>query len=147
MRYSVINRDSDYSFANFRNNLESLFDAMAGANITDSDGKFYQPMSEVRETPNDYKVSVQLPGIKKEDINIELNKNTLTISAESKFEDVKDEEKLHYSQIAYGKFHKTIEFAKDIDSENSVCDYDNGVLKITLKKQEEKKETKKLHIK
>lgn len=141
MRYSIIDRDSD--FAKFRTNLENLFDAMN----SESDTKFYQPMSEVRENANEYKVSVQLPGIKKEDINIELNKNTLTISAESKFEDIKDEEKLHYSQIAYGKFHKTIEFAKDIDSENSTCDYSDGVLKITLKKHEDKKETKKLEIK
>lgn len=141
MRYSIIDRDSD--FAKFRTNLENLFDAMN----SESDTKFYQPMSEVRENANEYKVSVQLPGIKKEDINIELNNNTLTISAESKFEDIKDEEKLHYSQIAYGKFHKTIEFAKDIDSENSTCDYSDGVLRITLKKHEEKKETKKLEIK
>lgn len=141
MRYSIIDRDSD--FAKFRTNLENLFDAMN----SESDTKFYQPMSEVRENANEYKVSVQLPGIKKEDINIELSKNTLTISAESKFEDIKDEEKLHYSQIAYGKFHKTIEFAKDIDSENSTCDYLDGVLRITLKKHEEKKETKKLEIK
>ncbi len=141
MRYSIIDRDSD--FAKFRTNLENLFDAMNN----DSDAKFYQPMSEVRENANEYKVSVQLPGIKKEDISIELNKNTLTISAESKFEDIKDEERLHYSQIAYGKFHKTIEFAKDIDSENSTCDYTDGVLRITLKKHEEKKESKKLEIK
>lgn len=141
MRYSIIDRDSD--FAKFRTNLENLFDAMNN----DSDAKFYQPMSEVRENADEYKVSVQLPGIKKEDISIELNKNTLTISAESKFEDIKDEERLHYSQIAYGKFHKTIEFAKDIDSENSTCDYTDGVLRITLKKHEEKKESKKLEIK
>ena len=84
---------------------------------------------------------------KKEDINIELDKNTLTISAESKFEDVKDNENLHYSQFSYGKFHKTIELAKPIDVEHSTCEYNDGILQVTLKKQEGKKETHTLKIK
>ena len=114
MRFNVIERDPEMMFSGVRNNLENLLNAVMIGDASDLENRMYQPLSEVRENDTEYKVSVQLPGIKKEDINIELDKNTLTISAESKFEDVKDNENLHYSQFSYGKFHKTIELAKPV---------------------------------
>lgn len=147
MRFNVIERDPEMMFSGVRNNLENLLNAVMIGDASDMENRMYQPLSEVRENENEYKVSVQLPGIKKEDINIELDKNTLTISAESKFEEVKDNENLHYSQFSYGKFHKTIELAKPIDVEHSNCEYNDGILQITLKKQESKKETHTLKIK
>lgn len=147
MRFNVVERDPEMMFSGVRNNLENLLNAVMIGDASDLENRMYQPLSEVRENDTEYKVSVQLPGIKKEDINIELDKNTLTISAESKFEDVKDNENLHYSQFSYGKFHKTIELAKPIDVEHSNCEYNDGILQITLKKQEGKKETHTLKIK
>ena len=144
MRFNVIEREPDCYFSSVRNNLENLLNAVMIGD--DMGSKSYKPLSEVRENEKEYKISVQLPGVKKEDINIELDKNTVTISAESKFEEVKDNENLHYSQFAYGKFNKTIELAKDIDVENSKCEYKDGILQIILKKQEQCKQTKTLKI-
>ena len=140
MRFNVIEREPDYCFTNMRNNLENLLNAVMVGDATDSENRFFQPLSEVRENEKEYKVSVQLPGIKKDDINIELDKKSLTISAESKFEEMKENENMHYSQFSYGKFHKTIELAKPIDVEHSTCEYNDGILQVTLKKQEGKKE-------
>ena len=146
MRFNVIEREPDYCFTNMRNNLENLLNAVMVGDATDSENRFFQPLSEVRENEKEYKVSVQLPGIKKEDINIELDNNSLTISAESKFEEMKDNENMHYSEFSYGKYHRTFEFAKDVDAEHSNCEYKDGILQITLKKMSEKKETKTLKI-
>lgn len=147
MRFNVIEKEPDMLFSGVRNNLENLLNAVMIGDASDFENRMYQPLSEVRENETEYKISIQLPGIKKEDINIELDKNTLTISAESKFEDVKDNENLHYSQFSYGKFHKTIELAKSVDVEKSNCEYNDGILQITLKKQESKKEIHTLKIK
>ncbi len=147
MRFNVIEKEPEMLFSGVRNNLENLLNAVMIGDASDFENRMYQPLSEVRENETEYKISVQLPGIKKEDINIELDKNTLTISAECKFEDVKDNENLHYSQFSYGKFHKTIELAKSVDVEKSNCEYNDGILQITLKKQEIKKETHTLKIK
>ena len=59
---------------------------------------------------------------------------------------MKDNENMHYSQFSYGKYHRTFEFAKDVDAEHSNCEYKDGILQITLKKMAEKKETKTLKI-
>ena len=137
MRFNVIEKNPECYISSVRNNLENLLDAV----IDRSENALFQPMSEVRENEKEYLVNVQLPGIKKEDVNIEIEDNMLSISAKSKMEEKRDDETLHYSNIAYGSFQKTIEFEKDIDVKNSKCELKNGVLKITLKKMPEKKNT------
>src|SRR5574344_163986 len=146
MRFNIIDREPDYYFSNVRNNLEGLLNAMVIGDSTDSENRMFQPLTEVRENDKEYKVSIQLTGIKKEDIDIELTKNSLTVSAESKFEEVKDNENIHSSQFCYGKFQKSMELAKEIDVENSKCEYKDGVLHLTLKKTESRKEIKKLKV-
>ena len=135
MRFNVIEKNPECYISSVRNNLENLLDAV----IDRSENALFQPMSEVRENEKEYLVNVQLPGVKKEDINIEIEDNMLSISAEGKMEERKEDETLHYSNIAYGSFQKNIEFEKDIDVKNSKCEYKDGVLKITLRKMVEKK--------
>ena len=135
MRFNVIERNPECYISSVRDNLENLLNAV----IDRSENSFFQPLSEVRENEIEYMVNVQLPGVKKENINIEIEDNMLLISAENKMEERKEDETLHYSNIAYGSFQKNIEFEKDIDVKNSKCEYKDGVLKITLKKMVEKK--------
>ena len=146
MKFNVIEREPDYCFSGIRSNLENLLNAVMVDDAKDLENRLYQPLSEVRENEKEYKVSIQLPGVKKEDINIELDNNAMIITAESKLEDAKENENIHYSQFAYGKFKKTIEFEKDIDAEHSTCEYKDGILQISLKKLEEKKTTRTLKI-
>lgn len=142
MRFSIIAREP--FFDTVRENLEKL--------VKDSswnDNGMYQPLTEIRENNNEYNVKLQLPGMNKEDIEVELNDNTLTVRAEKKFTEAKEDEKIHMSEFSYGQFVKSIEFAKDIDAEKSESEYKNGILNITLHKKEmrEKEDTKKLTIK
>lgn len=135
MRFNVIERNPECYISSVRDNLENLLNAV----IDRSENSFFQPMSEVKENETEYMVKVQLPGIQKENINIEIENNLLSISAENKMEERKEDETLHYSNIAYGSFQKNIEFEKEIDVKNSKCEYKDGVLKITLRKMVEKK--------
>lgn len=135
MRFNVIERNPESYISTVRDNLENLLNAV----IDRSEQSYFQPLSEVRENDNEYLVNVQLPGVQKDDIDIEIEDNMLSISAKNKMEERKDNETLHYSNIAYGSFQKNIEFEKDIDVKNSKCEFKDGVLKITLKKMAEKK--------
>ncbi|MBQ3311145.1 Hsp20 family protein [bacterium] len=142
MRFSVIERDPEcYIPSDIRSNLEGIWDA-----VVEKEANEFAPMSEIRENDNEYIVKLQLPGIEKEDINIEVEDKILTISAELKHEELQDNERMHYSNIKYGKFNKSFEFINDIDTENSKCEFKNGILRITLKKMDEKKNIKKLTI-
>lgn len=147
MRFDVIDKNSDYCFGGVRSNLEKMLNAMMIGDYADEENRFYQPLTEVRENEKEYQVRVQLPGVKKEDINIEINEHALTISAEHKFKEVKDNEYIHSSQFCYGKFAKTLDLGNDIDTDKTDCEYKDGILSITLKKLEKKNDVKKLTIK
>ena len=58
MRFNVIEREPDYCFTNMRNNLENLLNAVMVGDATDSENRYFQPLSEVRENEKEYKVSV-----------------------------------------------------------------------------------------
>ena len=90
MRFSIIDREP--FFDTVSENLEKL--------VKDSswtDNGMYQPLTEIRENNNEYNVKLQLPGMNKEDIEVELNDNTLTVRAEKKFTEAKEDEKIHMS--------------------------------------------------
>ena len=110
----------------------------------------WRPAIELKQTDKDYKVKIQLPGVNKEDIHVDLNNDYLTVTAEIKEEKNKDNEaeKLHTSEFRYGKYIRTISFDNPIKSEESNAEYANGVLTILMPKQKiEKTKTKRLSIK
>lgn len=136
MRFSIMEREPEYFFDTVRRDLERL----AGRNYS-MNGKF-RPCCEIKENENEYSVKMQLPGLNKEDIDIELSENVLTVRAEIKQEEMKEEEKLHMSEFSYGEYEKSVEFPAEIDAEHCSSEYTNGILTITLaKKNQEKKNT------
>ena len=97
-------------------------------------------------------MKVQLPGVKKDDIDIEIDNDFMTITAE--IEEEKDEKeqkdknlKYHTCEFRYGKYKRTISFDQPIRSEEASANYKNGVLTITLPKQKiEESKARKLKI-
>lgn len=110
----------------------------------------WRPAIELKQTDKDYKVKVQLPGVKKEDIHVDLNNDYMTISAEIKEEkkEKDDLEKIHTSEFRYGKYIRTISFDNPIKTDESKAEYQNGILSIEMPKQKiEKTKAKRLEIK
>ena len=112
----------------------------------------WRPAVEIKQTDNEYKVKVQLPGVKKEDIDIELDNDFMTITAEIEEEKEEKEQKeknarYHTCEFRYGKYKRTISFDQPIKIDDTVADYKNGVLVITLPKQKIlETKTKKIEI-
>lgn len=110
----------------------------------------WRPAIELKQTNNEYKIKVQLPGVNKEDISVDIENDYLTVTAEIKEEKNKnnESEKIHTSEFRYGKYIRTISFDNPIKSEESKAEYKNGVLNIIIPKQKtEKAKPKKLEIK
>lgn len=110
----------------------------------------WRPAIELKQNEKEYKVKVQLPGVNKEDIQIDLNNDYLTISAEVKEEkDTKaEDEKVHTCEFRYGKYVRTVSFETPIKSDESKAEYKDGILMIVMPKQKvEKAKTKRLAIK
>ncbi len=108
----------------------------------------WRPAIEVRQNDANYKVKVQLPGVNKDDIDIELDNDFMTITAEiheDKEEKAEEEknERFHTCEFRYGKYQRTISFDNPIKVEDANAQYKNGLLIITIPKQKIETTTKK----
>lgn len=113
----------------------------------------WRPAIEMKQNEKEYLIKVQLPGVNKEDIHVDIENDYMTVSAEVKEEKNEkkgngENEKIHTSEFRYGKYVRTISFNHPIKSDESVAEYKNGILSITLPKQKvEKSKAKRLTIK
>ncbi|DAA97227.1 TPA: hypothetical protein CPT80_03315 [Candidatus Gastranaerophilales bacterium HUM_9] len=103
---------------------------------------------EVRDKKDEYDVRAELPGVKKEDLDIEINDNYLTISA-TKSEEKNEEEKTYKkSEFSYGEFSRTLYLPQDVDTDKIDAKLEHGVLKLVIPKlNKEDKSIKKITVK
>ena len=109
--------------------------------------KLVMPL-EIREKSNEYDIRAELPGVKKEDLDISLNENYLTISATKSEEKNEDDKAYKKSEFSYGEFSRTVYLPQEIDADKIDAKLDNGILKIVAPKLNKEKEvTKKIEVK
>lgn len=122
--------------------FDSLFDdfwrPMAPARVRGESGGAFAPALDVSETENEYRVRADLPGVKKDDLDISIQDGVLTINAETRQE---DEEKKNGRVIRqerrYGKFVRSMRLGDSVDIDNVKADYTDGVLNLVLPKSEQ----------
>lgn len=91
---------------------------------------------DIVENDKAYTVRADLPGVKKEDINVAINGNEVAISAETRSErEVKDGERVLRSERRYGKVHRAFSLGQDVDEAGAAAKYTDGVLELTLPKK------------
>jgi HSP20 family protein len=91
---------------------------------------------DVEEDDKTYKVKAEVPGVKKEDINVQIDANVVSISAESKREkDVKQNGKVIRSERYYGSLSRSFTLASEVDQAGASAKYTDGVLELTLPKK------------
>jgi HSP20 family protein len=91
---------------------------------------------EVTEQDKAYRVRAEIPGVKKEDISVEIDADQVAISAEVKQEkDVKEGERVVHSERYYGKVARAFRLGQDVDQAGAVAKYADGVLELTLPKK------------
>lgn len=101
---------------------------------------------DVNEKEDAFVVKADIPGIRKEDIDISVNGNSLTISAEVKKEtDEKKDGKVLRSERYYGVATRSMSFGNDVDANAAKAKYENGVLELTLPKKASQ-QTKRLAV-
>ena len=99
------------------------------------------PAVNVQETEDDFVVAVAVPGKKKEDFNIELDNDVLTISSETKKENEVTEKEGRFTrkEFNYSSFKRAFSLPETVHGEKISASYNNGVLEIHLPKKEEAK--------
>lgn len=157
MKTDLIIREPDLYFDSIHNELNNfLRDTFMHPSFSNplnmKKNSIWRPAVEVKQTDKDYKVKIQLPGVKKDDIDVELDNDFMTITAEIEEEKEQQEEKeknakFHTCEFRYGKYQRTISFDQPIKASEAKAEYKDGVLKIQIPKQNiEQNKSKKLEI-
>lgn len=107
----------------------------------------WAPAVNEKEDEKAYYVEVDLPGVKKEDINVEVKDNVLTISGERKFKKEEKDKGYVRTESFFGRFERRFTLPSDADAEKIDAKVEDGVLYITIPKIEEKEGTKKIEVK
>jgi HSP20 family protein len=97
------------------------------------------PAVNIAETENEFHVELAVPGLKKEDFKINLDKNVLSVSAEKKAENVEEGKKFSKREYSYNSFVRSFTLPDTADQSKIGADYADGILKLTIAKKEEAK--------
>lgn len=106
--------------------------------------------TDIRELKDKYVIDIDLPGFKKENINISLNNGYLNISAKNSTEINEEEEKYVHQERFYGECSRNFYVGDSIKEEDISAEFKDGILKIDIPKkndEEEKQETRQIEIK
>lgn len=101
--------------------------------------RIWMPPIEVSETEEEYCIYAEIPGVKPDDLNVEVTGNILTISGESREEHREEKRNIHRCEIQYGRFLRRIPLPGEVRSENAKAEFKNGLLELHLPKAEESK--------
>jgi HSP20 family protein len=106
--------------------------------------KITAPVVDLYEEKDDIVVKAELPGMEKDNIEVNLSDNRLTIKGEKKQEEEVKKEGYYRSERSYGSFVRTLELPREVQTDKVKAAFKNGILEIRLPKTEEakKKETK-----
>ena len=96
---------------------------------------------ELTDKKDEYDIRAELPGVKKEDLDIDLNENYLTIRAKKEEEHAEHDKVFKKSEFKYGEFSRTVYLPQDVDFEKIDATMEHGVLKIKLPKLEKSKDS------
>lgn len=96
------------------------------------------PEADVMETTDEIRVLVELPGMRAEDVEVDLENNILTISGEKQEErrEGDRESRWHLSERRYGRFSRSFVLPRDVEPDSIQARFENGVLSVTVPKSE-----------
>jgi HSP20 family protein len=99
----------------------------------------WMPAVDLFEDKDNFTVNVELPGMKKEDIEVSVHEGVLTISGERKEEKEHKEAESYRAERFFGRFHRTVSLPVAVNAEKVAAAYKDGILTVTLPKSEEAK--------
>jgi HSP20 family protein len=99
----------------------------------------WSPLVDISEDGKEYRIKVELPEVKKEDVKVTAEEGTLTIMGERKFEQEEKGRKYHRVERAYGSFGRTFSLPDDVSPNKVSAEFKDGVLTVHLMKDEKAK--------
>ncbi|CAG8723431.1 16592_t:CDS:2 [Acaulospora morrowiae] len=144
---SIVGYNWDNDLGRFESSVNNLFDNFfRDLNVPRRSGrsnardnrlsKYWAPPLDVHETEKEYIVNAELPGVNKENINVDVRENALVISGETKQNQEYNEGNTHIQERRYGSFHRAISLPSNAKSDEISAKFEQGILEVKIPKGE-----------
>lgn len=107
----------------------------------------FTPHVDVAETEKEFEIQFHIPGMKKEDIQIDVNNDRLTVSGERKLHNEKNEKNFHAVESYYGTFSRSFYLPDNVNTEKIDAAYKDGILTVIVPKDAKKEAKRTISIK
>jgi HSP20 family protein len=129
-------------FGTLQNEMNRLFNTVFDTPVSGNGGstmRRWMPAMDLVETQDHFVLRADLPGLGEDDVKIEFEDGTLTVSGERKAEHESKGEGYHRVERAFGAFSRSLTLPQGIDPEAVTASFDRGVLEVSIPKPEERK--------
>ncbi|MDX2195048.1 MAG: Hsp20/alpha crystallin family protein [Cytophagales bacterium] len=124
-----------------------LFDRLFSDSYLESNHLKFSPEVDLIEKENSYEIHAALPGIKKEDINVEIADGMITLSGERKISNEKKDTKYHVLETQYGHFSRSFYLPDNVNADKINAEFESGILVVTVPKDNTKPAKTKIQVK
>ena len=136
---ALVRWDPARDLDSFQSDFNRLFDSLVGARPGNAAGRRWMPAMDLVETDDHLILRADLPGLDKEDVEIELKDDVLTIAGERKAEHEERQDGFHRIERSHGAFARSLTLPKGIDAEQVQAEFEKGVLEVRIPKPAERK--------
>ena len=119
--------------------MTNFFDGEFSPMLSNNNAKSTMPAVNIREDDKNYVLDFAIPGFDKKDLKIDMNEDVLTISSEVKNESEENKDGYKRKEFSYSAFSRSFYIPENVDREKIGANYKDGVLTVSLPKQEEEK--------
>jgi HSP20 family protein len=119
--------------------INRMFEDLWGTGEGETRTMRNMPPADIVEDKDHFRVTLEVPGLKKEEIKVTLQDHSLIISGEKKRETEEKDKTYHRVERSYGTFVRTFELPSEVDANKINAEFKDGILIITIPKSEESK--------
>ena len=142
MKQTLVNKNGRHSLWDFMSEMDNFFgNSYSNSNLSEY-GSSFQPAVNILEEEEYFLISADLPGLEKDQINIDFTDGILSLSGERKEEKTTGEKNFRRVEKRYGKFVRSFRMPDNIKTEQIDASFSDGVLEIRIPKSEKAKPLK-----
>lgn len=141
---NIVKYDPFRELRNLQDEMTRLFTGVTPANFGREDVMYgnWNPNVDIYEEKDHLVLEADLPGMKRDEFELSIENNVITLKGERKFEKKTEGDNYHRVERSYGSFTRSFTLPQTISAEGAKAEFNNGVLRVTLPKREETKARK-----
>lgn len=136
---NIVRYDPFRELRSLQDEMNRLFSGVtpAAGNREEMTHGAWMPNIDIFDENDNLVLEAELPGMKRDDFEISIENNVITLKGERKFENKSEGNNYHRIERAYGSFSRSFTLPQEVTAEGATADFEDGVLRVTLPKREE----------